>query len=127
MNVSINKLFKDELKKSYTKYCIDQLDIKARFSQENLINWVAEVWSMANCLLRSLISHLKKRELLWHLIGAKKKKFISHNQLLNDDQVMVDQVEQPIDEQDEEMKNAGIDYKSNNLEENDENEKRQLI
>ena len=42
-DVSINKLFKDELKKRYTKYCMDQQEIKARVTQEDLINWVAEV------------------------------------------------------------------------------------
>ena len=30
LNVSINKPFKDELKKRYTKYCIDQQGIKKR-------------------------------------------------------------------------------------------------
>ena len=44
---------------------------------------------------------------------------ISHNQLLNDDQVMVEQVEQSEDEQDEE-KSAEIVDKNYNLEENDE-------
>ena len=44
---------------------------------------------------------------------------ISHNQLLNDDQVMVEKVEQSVDEQDEE-KSAEIDDKNYNLEENDE-------
>ena len=46
--------------------------------------------------------------------------FIGHNQLLNDDQVMVDQVEQPVDEQDKKIKDAEIDEKRNNLEENEE-------
>ena len=49
LDVSTNKSFKDELKKSYTKYCMDQQDIKARVIQEDLINWVAKVrynWKM---------------------------------------------------------------------------------
>ena len=41
LDVSINKPFKDELKK-YTKYFMDQQNIKARVTQEDLINWVAE-------------------------------------------------------------------------------------
>ena len=49
--------------------------------------------------------------------------FIGHNQLLNDDQVMVKQVEQPVDEQDEEITDPEIDDKSNNLEENVKEEK----
>ena len=35
--------------------------------------------------------------------------FKDHNQLLNDDPVMVEQVEQLVDEQDEEMKDVEID------------------
>ena len=42
--VSSNKSFKNELEKRWIKYCIDQQDIKARVTQKDLINWVAEVW-----------------------------------------------------------------------------------
>ena len=42
-NVSINKSSKDELKKRYTKYCIDQKDTKIRVTQEDLIKWVGEI------------------------------------------------------------------------------------
>ena len=42
LNASINKPFKNELKKRYTKYCIDWKDAKARVTQEDLINWVRE-------------------------------------------------------------------------------------
>ena len=48
--------------------------------------------------------------------------FVGHNQLLNDDQVMVEQIDQPVDEQDEE-----INDKNNNLEENYKGNKRRLI
>ena len=44
LDVSINKPFKDELKKRYTRYCIYQKDTKARVTQEDLINWVGEIW-----------------------------------------------------------------------------------
>ena len=37
-DVSINKPFKDELKKRYTKYCIDLKDTKTMLMQEDLIN-----------------------------------------------------------------------------------------
>ena len=40
--------------------------------------------------------------------------FISQNPLLEDDQVMVEQVEQPAYEHDEGMKIAKTDYNSNN-------------
>ena len=37
-DLSINKPFKDLLKKRYTKYCIDKKDTKTRVAQEDLIN-----------------------------------------------------------------------------------------
>ena len=40
------------------------------------------------------------------LDGSEDEMFISHNQLLNDDKVMVEQVEQLVDEQVEEMIDA---------------------
>ena len=40
-DVSINKPFKDELKKKYTKYC---KDTKAKITQEVLINLVGKIW-----------------------------------------------------------------------------------
>ena len=43
--------------------------------------------------------------------------FIGHNPLLEDDQVMVEQVEQPADKQDKGMKDAEIYDDNNNLEE----------
>ena len=42
--VSINKPFKYELKKRYTKYCIDQKDTKTRVTQEDIINYVGKIW-----------------------------------------------------------------------------------
>ena len=44
LNVSSNKLFKDELKKSYTQYYIDQKDTKERITQEDLIKLVRKIW-----------------------------------------------------------------------------------
>ena len=44
LDVFINKPFKDELKKRYTKYCIDQKDTKTKITREDLINWVVEIW-----------------------------------------------------------------------------------
>ena len=45
------------------------------------------------------------------------KMFIGHNPLFKDDQVMVEQPEQPADEQDKQMKDAEIDDNNNNYEE----------
>ena len=43
LDASINKPFKDELKKKYTKYFIDQKDT-FKVTQKDLINWVWEIW-----------------------------------------------------------------------------------
>ena len=71
--VSISKSFKDELKKSYTKYCMDKQDIEAIVTQEDLIDWVAEIWYDKKLSSEIISSHLKQRELLWHLIGVRTK------------------------------------------------------
>ena len=48
------------------------------------------------------------------LDGSEDKMFIGHNSLLEDDQVMIEQVEQPADEQDDGIKDAEIDDNNNN-------------
>ena len=120
LDVSINKPFKDELKKRYTKYCMDQQVNKARITQEDLINWVAEVWYDDKLSSEIISKSFKAAGITLALDGSEDEMFIGHNQLLNDDQVMVEQVEQQVDEQDEEIKDPEIDDKSNNLEENEE-------
>ena len=44
LDVFFNKLFKNKLKKRYAKYWIDQQHTKARVTQEDLINWIREIW-----------------------------------------------------------------------------------
>ena len=98
------KSFKDELKKRYTKYVMDQ--------QEDLINWVAEVW-YDNKLSSEIVSKsFKEAGITLALDGSEDEMSICHKQLLNDDHVMVEQVEQPVDEQDEEIKDVEIDDKT---------------
>ena len=99
---------------------MDQQDIKTRVIQEDLINWVVEVWYDDKLSSEIINKSFKSAGITLALDGSEDKMFTSHNQLLNDDQVMVKQVEQPADEQDEEMKDAEIDDKRNNLEENKE-------
>ena len=43
LDISINKPLKDESKKRYTRYCLDQKDNKARVTQEDLIDWIGEI------------------------------------------------------------------------------------
>ena len=109
LDVSINKPFKDELKKRYTRYCIDQKDTKARVTQEDLINWVGEIWYDDKLSSEMISKSFNTAGITLAQDGSEDEMFIGHNSLLEDDQVMVEQVEQPADEQDEEMKDAEID------------------
>ena len=40
LNLSINKTFKDELRKKYTDYLMETKKSNAKVSQNDLINWV---------------------------------------------------------------------------------------
>ena len=72
-DVFINKRFKDELKGRYTKYCIHKKDTKARVTQEDLINWIGEIW-YDNKLSSEIVSKsFKTVESLWYLMKVKMK------------------------------------------------------
>ena len=73
LDVSINKPFKDELKKRYTKYCMDQQNNKTRVTQEDLIKSVAEVWYDDKLSSEIISKSFKQRGLLWHLMIVKTK------------------------------------------------------
>ena len=105
LDVFINKPFKDELKKRYSKYCIDQKETKVRVTQEELINCVGEIW-YDNKLSSEIVSKsFKTAGITLGLDGSEDKMFIRHNPLLEDDKVSV---EQPEDRQDEGMNDAKI-------------------
>ena len=87
---------------------MDQQDIKVRVTQEDLINWVAEVWYDDKLSSEIISKSFKATGIILALDGSEDEMFIGHNQLLNDDQVTVEQVEQPGDEQNEEMKDSEI-------------------
>ena len=66
LDVSINNPFKDEFKKRYTKYCIDQKETKTRVTQEDQINWDWEIWYDDKLFSEIVRIYLKKRESFWH-------------------------------------------------------------
>ena len=104
------------MKKSYTKYCTNQKDSKARITQEVLINWAGEIWH-GNKLPSEMISKsFKIAEITLALDGIEDKMCIGYNPLLEDEQVIVEQVEQSLNEQDDGMKGTKIDDNSNNSE-----------
>ena len=84
-----------------------------------MINWIAEVWYDDKLSSEIISKSFKTAWIILAFDGSEEEMFISHYRLLNYDQVMVEQVHQPLDEQDEEMKDAEIKEKCNNLEENE--------
>ena len=123
IDISINKQLKDELKKRYTKYCIDQKDTKAKVTQTDLINRVGDIWYDDKLTSEMFYQFIKNVGITLTLDGSEDEMLIGHNSLLEDDQVIVEQVDQPENEQDEGMKDAEIDDNKNNYEEEDEKRK----
>ena len=112
------------MKKRYTKYCIDQKDTKGRVTQKDPINWVRDIWYDDRLCSEVVRKLFKTTGITLTLDGSEDEMLICHNPLLEDDHVLVEQVEQPADEQDKEMKDAKIDDdNNNNSEEEDEEEK----
>ena len=52
---------------------MDQQDNKARVTQEDLINWVAEVWYDDKLSSEIISKSFKAAGLLWHLMVVKMK------------------------------------------------------
>ena len=50
LDASIYKRFKDELKMRYTKYWMDQQEVKVKLTQEDKINWSPKFGMMTKCL-----------------------------------------------------------------------------
>ena len=90
LDVFINKPFKDELKKRYTKYCIDQKDIKARVAQEDLQNWVGEICHDDKLSSEMVSKSFKNTEITLATDGSEDEMFIGYNSLLEDGQSMVE-------------------------------------
>ena len=117
---------KSELKKRYTKYYINQNDTKTRVTQEDLIKWIGEIWYDDKLSSEMIRKSFKTVGITLALDRNEDKMHKDHNPLLDDDQVMDDQVEQPADEQladdqDEGMKDAEIDDNNySSKKENDE-------
>ena len=81
-DVIINKSFKDELKKEYTRYCTDQKDTSARAAQEDLINWVWEIWNYDKMYSEMVIKSLKTEGITLIQNGSEFKILIDHIPLL---------------------------------------------
>ena len=62
---------------------MDQQENKARVKQEDLINWVAEVWYDDKLSSEIISKSFKAMGISLALDGSEDEMFIGHNQLLN--------------------------------------------
>ena len=97
LDVSINKSFKDELRKKYTDYWMETKNSNAKVSQNDLINWVWEVWYSKSISSNMIRKSFKAVEITKSLDGSEDEMFVANNRLLGNDQEMVYEDEQPID------------------------------
>ena len=123
LDVSINKPFKDELRKKYTKYCIDQEEGNTKVSQEDLINWVWEVWNSEKLSQEIIKKSFKIAGITLNIDGSEDEMFIGYNEILGDDQEMVEEVEKDaVLDNKEEIKNSEDNYIKDNTEEDKDEE-----
>ena len=96
LDVSINKPFKDELRKKYTDYWMETKNSNAKVSQNYLINWVWEVWYSKRISSNMIRKSFKAAGITLNLNGSEDEMFVANNKLLGNDQEMVYEDEQPI-------------------------------
>ena len=96
LDVSINKPFKDELRKKYTDYWMETKNSNAKVSQNYLINWVWEVWYSKRISSNMIRKSFKEAGITLNLNGNEDEMFVANNKLLGNDQEMVYEDEQPI-------------------------------
>ena len=96
LDVSINKPFKDELRKKYTDYWMETKNSNAKVSQNDLINWVWEVWYSKSISSNMIRKSFKAAGITLNLDGSKDEMFVANSKLLENDQEMVYEDEQPI-------------------------------
>ena len=97
LDVSINKPFKDELIKKYTDYWMETKNSNAKVSQNDLINWVWEVWYCKSLYLNMIRKSFKAAGITLNLDGSEDEMFVANSKLLGNDQEIVYEDEQPID------------------------------
>ena len=82
LDVSTDKQFKNELKKRDSNNSMDQHDIKARVIQEDLMNWVKEVWYDDKFSSEIINKPFKTEGIIDVLDESENEIFISYNQLI---------------------------------------------
>ena len=96
LKISINKPFKYEFRKKYTDYWMETKNSNAKVSQNDLINWVWEVWYSKSISSNMIRKSFKAAGITLNLDGSEDEMFVVNNKLLGNDQEMVSEVEQPI-------------------------------
>ena len=120
LDVSTDKQFKNELKKMESNNCMDQHDIKARVIQEDLMNWVKEVWYDDKISSEIINKPFKTEGIINVLDESKNEIFISYNQLIMTNKSWLNKLSS---QKMSKMKNTEIDDNKNSLEENYKEEK----
>ena len=132
IDVSINKPFKDGIRKKYNEYWLEKGDIKV--SRNEILNWVGEVWYDDNLTSYMIEKSFKKAGITLNIDGSEDDLFIANN----DEEVeeIVAEADQMVEEADNEEKvyieivNEKVDESINDIssvafaESNDEEKKK---
>ena len=97
LEVSINKPFKDKLRKKYTDYWMETKNSNDKVSQNNLINWVWKVWYSKSISSNKIRESFKAAGITLNLDDSEDEMFVANSKLLGNDQEMIYEDEQPID------------------------------
>ena len=82
LDVSINKQFKDELRKKYTDYWMETKNSNAKVSLNVLINWVWEAWYSKNISSNMIRKSFKAAGITLDLNGSEDEMCVANNKLL---------------------------------------------
>ena len=77
LDVSINKPFKDGIRKKYNEYWLEKWDIKV--SRKEILNWVGEVWYDDNLTSYMIEKSFKKAGITLNIDGSEDDLFIANN------------------------------------------------
>ena len=119
LDVSINKPFKDGIRKKYNEYWLEKWDIKV--SRKEILNWVGEVWYDDNLTSYMIEKSFKKAGITLNIDGSEDDLFIANNdeeveEIVAEADQMVAEADQMVAEADNEEK-VDIEIVNEKLEE----------
>ena len=99
LDVSINKPFKEEIRRKYNEYCIENTNLKV--SRKQIIDWVGEIWYSEKLSSAMISKSFKKAGVTLNFDGSEDELFIGYSKE-DDVEEMVGEVDQtPNDENNE--------------------------